>query len=172
MCRCCSLQLRVYMREDSAESQMGPGFPPMMWYRLLPGRLLSPGPKIHCRVQPAAGSRVWRLKRVLDFEAIRMKSIFSGLLFLIFIAPGSLLAQGLFQGAGLPRAVTATGQTEVIGPIMVSMTQGPAGTGTLVIDVSPLQLTNANASDISVTGAGITVGATTIDTTNNLDQIP
>ena len=101
-----------------------------------------------------------------------MKSIFSGLLFLIFIAPGSLLAQGLFQGAGLPRAVTATGQTEVIGPIMVSMTQGPAGTGTLVIDVSPLQLTNANASDISVTGAGITVGATTIDTTNNLVQIP
>jgi hypothetical protein len=102
-----------------------------------------------------------------------MKSRLSGLvLLLLFITPGSLLAQGLFQGAGLPQSVTATGQTELIGPIVVSMTQGPAGAGTLVVDVSPLQLTNANASDIRVTPAGITVGATTIDTTNNLVQIP
>ena len=102
-----------------------------------------------------------------------MKSKLSALfLFLILAAPGSLLAQGLFQGAGLPQAVTATGQTEAIGPIVVSMTQGPAGAGTLVLDVSPLQLTNASAADIRVTPAALTVGTTAIDTTKNLVQIP
>src|SRR5438309_11279895 len=102
-----------------------------------------------------------------------MKSKFLGIvLFLTFLSPGSLLAQGLFQAVGIPKPVTATGQTEVIGPIIVSMTLGPAGAGTLVVDVSPLQITNANATDISVTTAGLTVGATTIDTTNKLVQIP
>lgn len=90
----------------------------------------------------------------------------------LLITPGSLLAQGLFQGTAIPVTVTATGQTEVIGPIIVSMTQGPASAGTLVIDPSPLQITNAAASDILVTPAGFTVGATTIDTTNNLVEIP
>src|ERR1051326_4298809 len=94
------------------------------------------------------------------------------LLFLICLSPGSLLAQGLFQAVGLLKTVTATGQTEVIGPIIVSMTLGPAGAGTLVIDVSPLQITNATAADIRVTPTGLTVGATTIDSTNNLVQIP
>jgi hypothetical protein len=102
-----------------------------------------------------------------------MRSKFVGiLLFLVLLTPGSLLAQGLFQAVGLPATVTSTGQTEVIGPIIVSMTQGPAGAGTLVIDVSPLQITNATAADISVAPTGLTVGATTIDTTNNLVQIP
>ena len=102
-----------------------------------------------------------------------MKSKVLGvLLFFIFLSPGSLLAQGVFQAVGIPRAVSATGQTEVLGPIIVSMTQGPAGASTLLIDVSPLQITNANAADISVTATGLTVGATTIDTTNNLVQIP
>jgi hypothetical protein len=102
-----------------------------------------------------------------------MKSKFLGiLLFLIFLTPGSLLAQGLFQSFGLPRTVAATGQTEVLGGIIVSMTQGPVAADTLVIDVSPLQITNAHAADISVTTVGLTVGATTIDTTNNLVQIP
>src|ERR1051325_7088121 len=101
-----------------------------------------------------------------------MKFKFAGfLLLLTFLLPGSLVAQGLFQGFGIPTTVTATGQTEVTGPIIVSMTLGPATSGTLVIDVSPLQITNASASDISVTPAGLTVGATTIDTTNNVVQI-
>ena len=102
-----------------------------------------------------------------------MKSKFFGiLLFFMFLLPGSLLAQGVFQGHGIPNTVTATGQAEVIGPIMVSMTQGPAGAGTLVIDVSPLQITNVSAADITVTPTGLTVGATAIDSTNNLVQIP
>src|SRR2546425_7838317 len=90
----------------------------------------------------------------------------------IFFAPCSLWAQGLFQGTGIPATVIGTGQTEVIGLIVVSMTQGPAVAGTLVVDVSPLQITNANAADITVTAFGLTVGAATIDTTNNLVQIP
>ena len=102
-----------------------------------------------------------------------MKLKFAGFLLSgIFLSSGSLLAQGLFQGIGIPKTVTATGQNEVLGQIIVSMTLGPAGAGTLVIDVSPLQITNANAADISVTPTGVTVGATTIDTTNNLVQIP
>src|ERR1051326_1553474 len=102
-----------------------------------------------------------------------MKSkLFGIVLCFILLLPGSLLAQGIFQGLGIPNTVTATGQAEVIGPIIVSMTLGPAGAGTLVIDVSPLQITNANAADIRVTPTGLTVGATTIDSTNNLVQIP
>src|SRR5689334_13812039 len=101
-----------------------------------------------------------------------MKLKFAGFLLLgIFFSSDCLLAQGLFQGIGIPKTVTATGQNEVLGPIIVSMTLGPASAGTLVIDVSPLQITNANAADISVTPIGVTVGATTIDTTNNLVQI-
>jgi hypothetical protein len=102
-----------------------------------------------------------------------MKSKFLGIvLFLVFLTPGSLLAQGLFQSFGISRTVAATGQTEILGGIIVSMTQGQVKSDTLVIDVSPLQITNASAADISVTTVGLTVGATTIDTTNNLVQIP
>src|SRR5213594_3741011 len=102
-----------------------------------------------------------------------MKSKFLGIvLFFMLLTPGSLLAQGVFQAVGIPKTVTATGQTEVLGTIIVSMTQGPAGSDTLVIDVSPLQLTNANPADISVTCTGLT-GCTILplDTTNNLVQI-
>src|SRR5437773_6358780 len=102
-----------------------------------------------------------------------MKSKFLGIvLFFIILTPGSLLAQGVFQAVGIPRTVTATGQTEVLGTIILSMTQGPAGSDTLVIDVSPLQLTNANPADISITATALTAGTTTMDTTNNLVQIP
>src|SRR5262249_17173204 len=102
-----------------------------------------------------------------------MKSKFLGVLLLVmFLTPGSLLAQGLFQSFGIPRTAAATGQTELLGGIIVSMTQGSVTADTLVIDVSPLQITNANAADISVTTVGLTVGATTIDTTNNLVQVP
>ena len=101
-----------------------------------------------------------------------MKSKFLGIvLFFILLTPGSLLAQGVFQAVGIPRTVTATGQTEVLGTIILSMTQGPAGSDTLVIDVSPLQLTNANPADISITATGLSAGTTTMDTTNNSVQI-
>src|SRR5437868_2045722 len=101
-----------------------------------------------------------------------MKSKVLGiLLFLICLTPGSLLAQ-VFQASSVPAAVTATGQTEVIGTINVFLTQGPAVSGTLVVDLSPLRITNAAATDISVTTSGITVGATTIDTDNSLVLIP
>src|SRR3989454_121112 len=91
---------------------------------------------------------------------------------LMLFSSGSVLAQGLFRGFGFPRTVTATGQAEVLGPIMVTLVQGPAAAGTLVIDLSPLQMTNANAADISVTATPLTVGSTTIDADNHLVKIP
>ena len=91
---------------------------------------------------------------------------------LMLFSSGSVLAQGLFRGFGFPRTVTATGQAEVLGPIMATLVQGPAAAGTLVIDLSPLQMTNANAADISVTATALTVGSTTIDADNHLVKIP
>src|SRR2546427_2000959 len=123
-------------------------------------------PKIHCSCQAA-------IVCAFELEAISMKlrlAVFVSLL--VLFSSGSLLAQGQFLGLGFPKTVTATGQAELIGPIVVTMVQGPAVAGTLIIDVSPLQLTNAVAADISVTATGLTVGATTIDTNNNLVKIP
>src|SRR5437870_8279809 len=91
---------------------------------------------------------------------------------LILFSSRSVLAQGLFRGFGFPRTVTATGQTELLGPILISMVQGPSVGGTVVVDVSPLKITNANAADIIVTPPGLTAGATTIDTDNSLVKIP
>src|SRR2546427_4306571 len=91
---------------------------------------------------------------------------------LMLFSSGPLLAQGLFRGFGFPRTVTATGQAEVLGPILVAMFQGPAAAGTLVIDLSPLQITNANAADISINATALTVGSTTIDADNHLVKIP
>src|SRR3989454_7596952 len=91
---------------------------------------------------------------------------------LMLFSSGSVLAQGLFRGFGFPRTVTATGQAELLGPIMVTLVQGPAAAGTLVIDLSPLQMTNANAADISVTATALMVGSTTIDADNHLVKIP
>src|SRR5262249_28810289 len=91
---------------------------------------------------------------------------------LLIVTPGALHAEGLFQGFGVPVPVVSTGQTELIGLIIASMTFGPASTDTMVIDVSPLQITNANATDIVATAIGLSVGAVTIDTTNNLVEIP
>src|SRR5438128_1136089 len=102
-----------------------------------------------------------------------MRSRFiSFLTFLVLIIPGGLFAQGRYQGLGFPKTVTATGQTETIGSIMVSLQLGPTDAGTLVIDVSPLRITNTNAATIRVTATGIGVGGTTIDTDNNLVRIP
>src|ERR1051326_6609395 len=102
-----------------------------------------------------------------------MKSKFLGILVgLIFLTPGSLVAQGLFQSFGIHRPVAATGQREILVEIIANMAPGPFAADAPVIDVSPLKITNASAADISVTTVGLTVGATTIDTTNNLIQIP
>src|SRR5216110_3331319 len=66
-----------------------------------------------------------------------MKSKFLTLLALLLLfGPGRLMAQGLFEGFGFPRTVTATGHTEVLGSVMVSLRQGTTVAGTLVIDVS------------------------------------
>jgi hypothetical protein len=102
---------------------------------------------------------------------MRNTKAFVALLF-VFLSPVSLRAQGLFQALSFPTTVASTGQTELIGSILASMTYGPALADTLVIDVSPLQITNATASDIAVTATSMTLGTTTIDTENNLVQIP
>src|SRR2546428_12211584 len=86
---------------------------------------------------------------------------------------GTVFAQGaLFTGLGIPKTVTATGQTEVIGSVMASLRLGTTDGGNLVINVSPLQITNTSASDIQVTATGIGVGAPTIDTINSLVRLP
>src|SRR5260370_11447879 len=103
-----------------------------------------------------------------------MKLRFAGLAaFLILGMSGALSAQGgLFIGLGFPKRVPATGQTEVIGPVMASLRFGTTDGGNLVINVSPLQITNSSASDIRVSATGIGVGATTIDTVNSLIRVP
>src|ERR1051325_5111121 len=93
--------------------------------------------------------------------------------FLIATMSGTIFAQGgLFTGLAVPRTVMATGQTEVIGSVMVSLRLGVTDGGNLVINLAPLRITNTNASDIQVTATGITVGATSIDTNNSLVRIP
>ena len=102
-----------------------------------------------------------------------MKLRFTGLAaFAVLTLSGTLSAQGLFTGSGIPTTVMATGQTEVIGSVMVSLRLGPADEGNLVINVSPLQITNINDSDIKVAATGITVGTLSVDRTNSLVKIP
>jgi hypothetical protein len=101
-----------------------------------------------------------------------MKTNFLVLLFLIFLSANPLSAQAFFKGIGVPVPVASTGQTEVIGLIVVAMTSAPAVPDTLVINLSPLQITNANPTDIVVKATGLAVGATMIDTVNSLVEIP
>jgi hypothetical protein len=103
-----------------------------------------------------------------------VKSKFWGLLpFLFLLAPGQLSAQALFDASSFPKTVTATGQTEVTGSILVILRAGTTVPGNLLIDMSPLTITNASAADISVMVTGsITVGGTSVDITNNLVRIP
>jgi hypothetical protein len=106
-----------------------------------------------------------------------MKSKFVRILtlitFLMFLAPGRLWSQGLFQGLGLPRTVTATGHTEVVGSILVSLREGTTQAGILLIDLSPLRITNTLATDISVVPTGnLAAGAVTIDAEKGLVRIP
>jgi hypothetical protein len=98
--------------------------------------------------------------------------LFAFFLFAFFLSPYPVSGQGFFKGVGVPAAVASTGQTEPIGLILVAMTSGPLVADTLVINLSPLQITNANSSDIEVQGNGMVVGVPVIDTVNNLVEIP
>jgi len=102
-----------------------------------------------------------------------MKSRLTGLLvFLFLLVPGRLSAQGIFEAFGFPKTVTATGHTEVVGGVMVSLRLGTTTSGTLLVDLSPLRITNTNAADIRVAATGITVGAVTIDAEKGLVRLP
>ena len=102
-----------------------------------------------------------------------MKLKLLNLVFVVFLVlPGSLLAQGIFDGFSFPVTVTATGQTELVGAIMASLRAGTTMSGTLVIDLSPYKITNPNAASIQITATGITVGAITIDTDSSIIRIP
>src|SRR5437660_11193307 len=94
------------------------------------------------------------------------------LVFFLLLASGNLAAQGIFDALSFPTTVIATGQTEVAGPLIVSLRTGTTVSGTLVIDLSPFRITNTTASDIRVTATGITVGATAIDTDASQIRIP
>src|SRR5437762_1503978 len=98
--------------------------------------------------------------------------MFAFLLLALLILPDALSAQGLFRGLSVPATVASNGQTEVVGLILVAMTSGPAVADTLVVNMSPLQITNANASDITVSATGLVVSSPTIDTVNSQVQIP
>jgi len=90
----------------------------------------------------------------------------------VILLPGSLRAQGIFDGFSFPVTVTATGQTELVGAVMASLRTGTTVSGTLVIDVSPYKITNPNAASIQITATGITVGAATIDNDACIIRIP
>src|ERR1051326_6053106 len=92
-------------------------------------------------------------------------------LFVLFILPHSLSAQAFFKGFGVPATVASTGQTEVIGLILAAMTSGPLVADTLIVNLYPLQITNASATDIVVRANGLIVGAPIIDTANDLVEI-
>src|ERR1043165_4418036 len=93
------------------------------------------------------------------------------LLFVIFL-PHPLSAQALFKGFGVPATAASTGQTEVIGLILAAMTSGPVVADTLLINLYPLQITNASASDLVLRANGVIVGTPMIDTVNDLVEIP
>ena len=83
-----------------------------------------------------------------------------------------LAAQGIFEGFGFPKTVIATGQTEVAGSVHVALRLGTVIADTLVINVSPFRITNANASDIRLTlGGNITTGAVTLDSDNSIVRV-
>ena len=77
--------------------------------------------------------------------------------------PSKANAQGIFDKTSIPKSVISTGQTETLGMIELTLRQSSTAKDTLTIDVSPLQITNTTASDISVTTIGaITTGTPTI----------
>src|SRR5579884_2136776 len=87
--------------------------------------------------------------------------------------PGHANAQGIFDKTSLPKTVIATGQTETLGMIELTLRQSSTAADTLTINVSPLRITNTSASDIRITTFGaITVGTTTIVADKGLVKIP
>jgi hypothetical protein len=92
---------------------------------------------------------------------------------LVVILPQSMYAQGIFEAFGFPKPIVATGHTEVVGSVHLALRQGVVVTDTLVIDLSPSKLTNANPADIRITTSGnITTGAVVIDAENGRIQVP
>jgi hypothetical protein len=107
-----------------------------------------------------------------------MASRFSCRLLLVFSALSMLLpyeasAQGFFDKISIPKSVIATGQTETLGVIEITLRQNATVSDTLVVDVSPLEITNTNASDVRVTTIGaITTGTPTIVADQGQFKIP
>lgn len=92
---------------------------------------------------------------------------------LMVLIPQQSFGQGIFQPFGFPKPVVARGQTEVVGSVHLGLTQGPILADTLVIDLSPLRITNNATTDIRVAIAGnITIGAVTIDAENGKVRLP
>jgi hypothetical protein len=80
----------------------------------------------------------------------------------LFSSPAS--AQGVFEPLSFPQSAIATGHTEVLGSIFVALRGGVAVDSSLVIDVSPLSITNAAATDIQrITTGGIGTGVPNLD---------
>src|SRR5687767_744053 len=89
------------------------------------------------------------------------------------IVPQQLSAQGIFEGFSSPSKVIATGHTELIAPIILTLRAGSTAADTLIIDVSPLRITNNNAADIRVTSGGIIAfGATVVEPEEGRVRIP
>src|SRR5689334_14198172 len=101
-----------------------------------------------------------------------MKLKLLSLVFVFLLLPGGLSAQGIFDGFSFPVTATATGQTELVGPLMVSLRTGTTVSGTLVIDLSPYKITSPSAASIQITATGLTVGATAVDTDAGIVRIP
>lgn len=103
----------------------------------------------------------------MKFRTAILVTAFVGLI------PRQLPAQGIFEGFGFPKVVTATGHTEVLGSVHVALRLGTVSSDTLVIDVSPLRITNTSAADIRVTTSGnITTGAVTIEAEEGRVRVP
>jgi hypothetical protein len=91
---------------------------------------------------------------------------------LSFLVPPQLSAQGIFEGFSIPRTVIATGHTELLAPINVMLRTGTTMSDTLMIDVSPLIITNGSAADIRVLAGGMTAGPAIIEQSAGLVKIP
>lgn len=91
----------------------------------------------------------------------------------LFALPSQLGAQAVFEAFGFPKSATATGHTEVLGSVHVLLRLGSAYADTLVVDVSPLRITNRSASDIQITTSGnMTTGAVTIEAEEGRVLVP
>src|SRR5215467_3035004 len=105
--------------------------------------------------------------------ASRFTCRISFLIVLAMLLPYEANAQGFFSTVSIPKTVIATGQTETLGMIELTLRQNNTASDTLTIDVSPLQVTNKNASDIRITTLGaLTVGTTTIIADQGQVKIP